>query len=224
MYADGGDGFWITSLRFLAENPELISLVTPVVILLSVIVAVLGVGRNSALTRRKATLDLVERTETTRHYLTAAETFSKYRRRVDGLSFSDLTAPGDAQKKEDRKAVIGLINHYEIIAIGIKKGILSAAFYKDWMRSIFCRNWDAGADFIWRERWKKMPDGEWRYYDQIFEHFERRALKWGAKRRLAKGSPPKDVVGGGAVGPGDDGTGLPQDPETTPAAPEKGRS
>lgn len=230
MSADGGDGFLTTLIRFLVENPEFISLVTPAVILLSVIVAIFGVRRNSAMTKQRATLDLIERTETTQHYLTAAETFRKYRKREGGLSFSDLTAPGnDAQKIKDRKAVIGLLNHYEIIAIGIKRGILSASFYKLWMRSVFCRNWEAAADFIWRERWKKTPDDEWHYYKQMFEHFEQCALKWGAQRRLAKGNPPKDVVGEGAVGAGDDATGLPPDSSTTPGegdtpAPEKGRS
>lgn len=217
MCADGGDGFLATLIRFFAENPEFIPLVTPAVISLSVIVAILGVWRNSAMTKRKATLDLIERTESTEHYWNIYGTFAKYRKGEGGSSFSDLNAPGnDAQKKKDRKAVLDFLNHFELIAIGIKKGILSAPFYKLWMRSTFCRNWDTAADFICRERWKKTPDGEWRYYNQFFEHFERRALKWGAKRRLAKGNPPKDVVQGGAVGPGDDGKGLPLDPHTTP--------
>lgn len=229
LWADGVDGFLATVIRFFAENPEFISLATPSVILLSVIVAILGVWRNTAMTKRKATLDLIERTESTEHYWNIYGTFAKYRKGEGGSSFSDLNAPGNDAQKKDRKAVLDFINHFEIIAIGIKQGILSATFYRLWMRSIFCRDWDAAADFIWRERWKKTPNGDWLYYKQVFEHFEKRALKWGATRSLKKGNPPKDVVGEGAVGPGDDATGLPPDSSTTPGegdtpAPEKGHS
>jgi hypothetical protein len=50
------------------------------------------------------------------------------------------------------------LNHYELIAIGCREGILDAKFYRRWMGYVVIRDHLAGADLIALARANK-PDG-----------------------------------------------------------------
>lgn len=101
--------------------------------------------------RQRATLDLIEKVESGDHYRHIVKTFSDLRR---GPGFGDIMNPKTKQAIELRRCVNDYLNHYEMVALGIKEGILDEQFYREWMRGPFTREWNAAAEWVQNERWK----------------------------------------------------------------------
>ncbi|MES2443439.1 MAG: DUF4760 domain-containing protein [Pseudomonadota bacterium] len=169
----------------------------PALVAISVTVAWLALRNARAVARQKATLDLIEKIESDQHYRQITDRFSELRR---GIGFSHLNDPAP-ENRDDRRAVLDYLNHYEIVAIGIRHNILDAEMYRAWMEGVFVRDWNAAAEFIQRERWKGDATS-WTYRASVFEHFQWAATRWSkdATRLSAKTSPPPSR----AAGPGDE--------------------
>lgn len=186
----------------IAQPPPLWTiLIGPTVVVVSVAIsatlALLSIYSARAIARQRATLDLIEKRESTAHYVAIHRRFAALRR---GRGFVHLDA-ADAED-EDRRAVVDYLNHYELVAIGIRKRVLDERFYREWMRGPFVRDWNAAADFVQQERWKLDATGGWKYHPTIYANYEAVACRWSPDaRRLdrAAGGPPA-----AAAGPTDD--------------------
>lgn len=158
---------------------SLLQLAGPVVILISVGVAAVGVRLARKTARQRATLDMIEKVESTRHYQNLHAAFSYHHRQS---SFIKLHDPQESKDKEERQAVLDYLNHYELVSIGIKKEILDEEIYKDWMRGPFVRDWNTASEFIQRERWKwNDATSKWEYHDALFTNFQSIACQWSAE-------------------------------------------
>ncbi len=152
---------------------------SPFVIGVSAFFAWLSIRRNAEVARKRATLDLIEKTESTPHYQTLHQAF-KYQRQKG--SFESLVNPVLDEDKAQRRKIHQYLNHYELISIGIRRAILDSNTYQDWMRSAFVRDWNAASDFIQRERWKFVrKTGRWRYNTRLYENFGAMATEWSAE-------------------------------------------
>lgn len=171
---------------------------------LSVMIALLALFSTRAIARRKATLDLIEKRESTDHYREISATFSRLRRT---RGFAHLTDPADETALTERRAVLDFLNHYELIAIGIRGKTLDGAFYRQWMMRAFIRDWNDARPFIQQERWRRV-DGAWVYFPSVYQHFGEAAQRWsGDALPLDRWSfPPAGPTGG----PGDEA--LPEVP------------
>ena len=151
---------------------------TPLVALLSLAVtagiALRALHNTRAVARQKATLDLIEKRESTDHYRAISRNFFELQK---GAGFMHLVDPAPSDK-DSRKAVFDYLNHYEIISIGIRQDILDEKIYRAWMEGAFVRDWNAAAEFIQRERWKIEPDETWAYRDSIYENYQHVSCKW----------------------------------------------
>lgn len=141
---------------------------TPFLALVSIIVAYRAIVNARRMARQRATLDFIEKVESGDHYRHIVQTFSDLRR---GPGFGDIMNPQTEQAKDLRRCVNDYLNHYEMVAIGIREGILDEKIYRDWMRGPFVREWNAAAEWIQNERWKRQPDGSWEYYEKTFENY-----------------------------------------------------
>ena len=171
---------------------------TPAIACAATIIAWLSLRNTRAVARQKATLDLILQEEFAQHYRDTAAKFSNLRqtRTMDHLN---NPVEGD---KADRRALIDHVNHYEIVALGIREDILDARIYRAWMEGAFVRDWNAAADWIQRERWKLAKNGRWEYRASIYANFQELACRWSPDAiRLSAiyAPPPKD-----AAGPGDE--------------------
>ena len=103
-----------------------------------------------------------------------------------------LHDPKEERDKSDRQAVVDYLNHYEYVALGIKKNLLDEEFYKNWMASAFVKDWNTASEFIQRIRWKYNEDtGAWEYKSIVFEHYQDIATKWSKDAvKLAENSQP----------------------------------
>lgn len=114
------------------------------------IFAFLQIRTNRQMTRLRASLDLIERTESQQFYQDMRKGF----RASHAKKFENLT-------EDERTCSLYLLNHYEIIAIGCYAEVLDKKFYKLWMRSALARDWRAAESFIWglRHPANKPPSG-----------------------------------------------------------------
>lgn len=148
--------------------------------------------------RQRATLDMIEKVESTPHYRDLHSVFS-YHRRQD--SFHRLHNPSEEKDKQERQALLDYLNHYELVSIGISKKILDAEIYKEWMLGPFIRDWNAASSFIQRERWKwDEAAAKWRYHSPLFANYQSVAKLWSAKAvdlDQTSSSPPEEPTGPG---------------------------
>jgi len=183
-----------------ASSFSWLSLIAPGMIALSVCAAIWGVQKARETARQRATLDMIEKVESTPHYRDLHAAFA-YHRRMD--TFARLHNPTEEKDKRERTAVLDYLNHYELVSIGIRKRILDAAIYRDWMQGPFVRDWNAARRFIQRERWKYDPGTrKWSYYEPLFANYQKTAGAWSKDARMIDSttSPPP----GKAEGPGDE--------------------
>lgn len=127
--------------------------------------ALFAIKSNRQLVRLRASLDLVEKTESQEFYQKILFSFSKAaRKNFQGMS------------ERQRRNVLFLLNHYEIIAIGIYTHVLDKTFYERWMKTTLVKKWRAAETFIWTMRHpNNMPPRE-----KLFQNFERLAREWEA--------------------------------------------
>lgn len=149
-----------------------------------------------AIARQKATLDLIEKRESTEHYRQIIDRFSTLRK---ARGFNHLNDPVEADIA-DRRMLIDYLNHYELVSIGIRQDILDAKIYRAWIEGSFVRDWNAVAEWVQRERWKKDADGNWTYRNSIYASYQQMACRWSpdAVRLSASSTPPptETFVGG----------------------------
>ncbi|ABD53531.1 hypothetical protein Jann_0614 [Jannaschia sp. CCS1] len=127
---------------------------------------------NQDIARKRATLDLIERSVSTEYYLLI---YSTFREVLDSPSgFEQITDPQMPALVEQRRKVIAFLNQYELIAIGIEQGILDEELYRDYMRGTVVRHW-ARAEGLVNHLRADTPDSR---APKAFEKFEALALKW----------------------------------------------
>jgi hypothetical protein len=208
------------------QPPDWRIYITPALVLASVFIAYLAMRNARAVARQRATLDLIEKVESGEHYRHIVHAFSELRR---GPGFGDIMNPTTKEAKELRRCVNDYLNHYELVAIGILEGILDEGFYKDWMRGPYVRDWNAAADWIQRERWKRTDSGGWTYYEKVFQNYQTVARRWSNEAiqlNKAYSGPPSDAEAGGPSSdpippdvPEDKRDGDPQEKGAAEAAP-----
>jgi len=184
------------------SEPVWKTLLGPVLILLSAFVAIVGIRNVRAVARQRATLDIIEKFESTEHYRTLNEAFSAVRK---ANGFAALHDPADADARKLRGQVQDYINHYELVGIGIRNNILDATIYRTWMASAVVRDWNAAADYVQRERWRlNESKDDYVYHAGLYGNYQWLACRFSkVARRLTATSSEKPALAV-AGGPGDD--------------------
>lgn len=157
----------------------------------ALLAALYTISTNRALARKKATLDLIIKSETDEYFLKLTKTYTSIRDGEGGVNgaiapLEKLFArrrkqPGDEPivVTDDEvtlvKTVQSYLNYYELIAIGIDNKILDEKFYQDWMRSGFVDAWLTGEPVI--RRWRELGS-----YELYFIRMQYYACKWNLPR------------------------------------------
>ncbi|VVT04815.1 conserved hypothetical protein [Sphingomonas sp. EC-HK361] len=188
----------------------------PALVLISVFVAWLGIRNARAVARQKATLDIIEKFESTEHYRSLNEAFSATRK---AGGFAALHDPQSDEERKARADVQDYLNHYELVAIGIRNNILDEKIYKEWMGSAVVRDWNAAASYIQRERWRlNEAKDDFVYRPRLYASYQWLASRFSRDAlRLTNASSDKPQLMH-AGGPGDDPLPEPNDPGPAPPA------
>lgn len=169
--------------------------------------------KNEDVNRRRATVDLIEKSESSEHYRNILIEFrAALKPDASDEDRESLHSPTSEDEKETRRKIQHFLNHYELVSIGILGGSLHEKTYRDWMMSVFVRDWNSASSYIQRERWKlNQSTGKWIYNKRVYVNFEKLALKWSKKCKLqaAKISERTSRHPKVPKGPGDVATPIP---------------
>ncbi len=145
-------------------------------ILLSAIIggtiAITAIFTQRNVARKRATLDLLSRQEWDGDYISARKRFIELR--DSGEGFIKYAAP-EFRTKGEVADIKNILNGYELIAVGIKIGILDEDLYKLWFRSAFLKDWVMARQFI---RTIRTEAGEHPDEPKIFCEYEGLVRKW----------------------------------------------
>jgi hypothetical protein len=151
--------------------------VQPTVVGVGIIVAYGAIHWNRKIARLKATLDLIEGSESKEFYQIRYRAFRRFRR--EGYFRINVLQPQIEADRIARQNCLDFLNHYELVAVACKKGIIDENFYHLWMGSTLVRDWNLGRSLVISAR---MPDGPGDKGDPtVFCEFEALAYKWGAR-------------------------------------------
>jgi hypothetical protein len=170
-------------LSALAEWQPLLAFVTPVLVLVSAGIAWRAISKNQDVNRRRATIDLIEKSESSEHYRSILKTFrTHFPDDQTAEQLAPLISPSNTTEKQLRRECQQFLNHYELVSIGVLGGSLHEKTYRNWMMTVFIRDWNRAANYIQRDRWKYDEDAKkWLYEKRSYEGFERLAIKWARK-------------------------------------------
>ena len=140
-------------------------------ILLSVIVAIVGIRHQWRIAARRAALQVVLDREVHEPYF-AQLSRDAYAILSNETQWRPLTqVPLSKEATEKLNAVQTFLNHYEVVAIAIRRQILDEDFYAAWARTVCVRHWKRAEPFI--EAWKKASG-----HDLAWSEFTRLADRW----------------------------------------------
>jgi len=167
------DPWWKTALLFFP-------VVLLVVSLISLAFAYRAIVNTRAIARQKATLDLIEKVESSEHYRKLVKTVTA----LTPAGFLALNDPQDDAAKVERQNLLDYLNHYELVAVGIENDILDDKIYRRWMQSFAVTDWNRAADFVQAERWRlNAQKTDFEYRDELLRSLQIAVKRWSPSAR-----------------------------------------
>ena len=119
--------------------------------ILSAFVALLVFRYTRAANRRRATLDMVMKTlldDNARIALAEFKTLLRKAKDSEGTFKLDSLAAPEKRGDPERSVILRHLNIYELMALGIRRGIFDEVFYKRWYHNQFMIDYEGCVDFI----------------------------------------------------------------------------
>ncbi|GGD59558.1 DUF4760 domain-containing protein [Lacimicrobium alkaliphilum] len=130
--------------------------------------------------RIRATIDIIQKSESEQFYINSYEAFIKVRDEQHSflsLSVKELSNADWIRHADKQDTVDIFLNHYEFVALGIKNKVLDEGIYKGWMRSTFVKHYTNAAAYI-----AYLQSGS---HPQFFCEYKKLALKWATPEEKA---------------------------------------
>jgi hypothetical protein len=143
------------------------------------IIAYRAMWWNRHISRLKATLDLIEGSESKEYY---QERYRAYRhfRRATQEERRRIADPSNTDRDDVRSKCQDFLNHYELVAIAGRQGLIDLDFYRSWMGPTLVRDWDECVILVHRAR---HPDGPGDTGNpDAYSQFEALARRWGGRK------------------------------------------
>jgi hypothetical protein len=152
---------------------------TFLVALVAAVIAGAAIWWNRRIARLKATLDLIEGSESKEDYQVRYRAFRDFPR-ADAAGREAIADPGNTETADTRAKCQDFLNHYELVAIACRHGLIDEGFYRAWMGPVLVRDWNEAVVLVRRAR---SPDGPSDPGSPAaYVEFEALARKWGGKR------------------------------------------
>ncbi len=142
------------------------------------------IRHNREIARMRATLDLIEKAESSEFYRELIRVFRRALAQKDvtkRVPVDQLLNPQTPEEVDQRLKILFFLNHYELIAAGFRNGVLDSSFYADYMRGAAVHDWTVVKEFVYRMR-EPEPGGH-PHPNTIYEHFETLADEWAWETR-----------------------------------------
>jgi hypothetical protein len=128
------------------------------------VIAIWGVWSQRAITRRQVTLDHIAHLESDRDIIEARKRFVELAKEPGGLA---IWAEADQEQTEEALAIGRILNSYELISIGIQRGILDYKLFARWHRASAIKYWERGGPFVMRIRDRLRNDMFFHEFEQL---------------------------------------------------------
>lgn len=133
--------------------------------LVAAIIAIWGILSQRSITARQATLEFIRDSERDNDLITARKCFNRLTKDAAGLG--PIAADTST---EDFKNVQLVLNQFEMVAIGIQRGIFDDEIYRRWYKSGVIKAWKAAAPFIFARRASTGNDALYHEFEEM-AHF-----------------------------------------------------
>lgn len=161
------------------EMVRIAPLLTLIVATLGALIAYAAIWWNRRIARLKATLDLIEGSESKEFYQARYRAFRDFRRAAHEER-NQIADPMNRDHDELRAKCQDFLNHYELVAIACRHGLIDEDFYRSWMGPTFVRDWNQAGILVLRAR---RPDGPGATGNSTaYAEFEALARRWGGER------------------------------------------
>jgi hypothetical protein len=140
---------WARMWAFLSQNAN--TIVIGATALLAAIIAVWGVISQRAIARRQMTYEQIIKFITDDDLIKARRKFMELARSADGLK---KYAAKENEISEETQSIILTLNFFELISIGIQRGIIDYELFKMWGKTSVVQIWSYAHAFVepFRER------------------------------------------------------------------------
>lgn len=128
-----------------------------------------GIITQRAIARRRATLDLILRSQSDEDLIKARTRFVALSRQSGGLA---PWAEKDKEGESDIQDIILVLNEFEIISIGIQRGIIDYKLFERWYKTSTVQFWKAGRPFILKLRERVGNDMLFYEFEEMVRWFE----------------------------------------------------
>jgi hypothetical protein len=128
------------------------------------LVAIWGVLSHRAIARRQATLEYISHLESDRDIIDARKIFVGLAKAAGGTA---AWAEADKEQTDEALAIGRVLNSYELVSIGIQRGIIDYELFKRWHRSSAIKYWERGAPFVMRIRARLSNDMFYHEFEQL---------------------------------------------------------
>jgi len=142
--------------------------------LLATVMAALNIHYNRKTAKTKATLDLILSHQESSYREQLAKEFRQYREQKPALL--QLVADKHSAMKNSKARVFEFLNYYEALCVGFDNDILDQAFYLQYWKTAFIKDYDTAKEFI--ETLRIVDNNK-----NIYEAFSRYAESW-SKNKL----------------------------------------
>ena len=133
------------------------------------LIAIWGVLSQRAITRRQATLDHITHLESDRDIIDARKRFVELAKENGGLA---KWAESDQEQTTEALAIGRILNSYELISIGIQRGIIDFELFKRWHKTSAIKYWERGAPFVMRIRERLNNDMFFHEFEEMVGWFK----------------------------------------------------
>jgi hypothetical protein len=112
---------------------------------LAATIAIWGVYSQRVITRRQATIEHIARLKADR---SIQDTIQQFIQLSSGPNNLAQWADEDKQGTNENLAIIAVLNNYELMAVGIQRGIFEYTLIKQWQASTIKKFWSASHPFV----------------------------------------------------------------------------
>ncbi len=133
------------------------------------LIAIWGVLSQRAIARRQVTLDHIAHLESDRDIIEARKMFVELAKKAGGLA---VWAEANKEQTNEALAIGRILNSYELISIGIQRGIIDFELFKRWHRASAIKYWERGAPFVMRIRERLQNDMFFHEFEQMVGWFK----------------------------------------------------
>ena len=121
------------------------------------------------LAARRATLEFISNLEI--HSSEWSECSDAFKRWKDQGDLRPIINPETDTERRDAVRVIELLNHFEIVAVGIEHKIIDSKLYKEWFRDTYVQYWRVAQPLVEKLRSERKSS-------RLFIRFEKLAYDW----------------------------------------------